>query len=102
MGKVSIGRADLKPGELRCASAGGKKLAVANIGGKYYCVENECTHVGGPLCEGGVDAKKGGIACPWHGSVFGAKDGKVLQGPAIEPVKSYPVSEKNGELFISI
>lgn len=102
MSDVSIGKPDLKPGAMRCVSAGGKVLALANIGGKYYCVENECTHAGGPLCEGSIDEKKVGIACQWHGSVFDAKSGKVLNGPAIEPVKSYKVTEKNGELFVSL
>ncbi len=101
MSIVSIGKADLAQGKLRCVAAGGKKLALANINGKYYCLENECTHAGGPMCEGDMDGK-GGITCPWHGSVFSVKDGKVMQGPAIEPLKSYKVIEKNGELFASI
>lgn len=101
MSEVSIGKPDLKPGQLRCVSAGGKKLVLANLAGKYCCLDNECTHTGGPLCEGSIDGK-GGITCPWHGSAFNAKSGKVLQGPAIEPVKSYKVTEKNGELFVSL
>jgi len=101
MAEVSIGKADLAPGKLRCISAGGKKLTLANIGGKYHCLQNECTHAGGPMCEGSID-EKDGIVCPWHKSVFGAKDGKVLHGPAIDPLKTYKVSEKKGELYISI
>jgi len=101
MTEVPIGKADMKAGELRCVSAGGKKLTLANVGGKYYCVDNECTHAGGPLCEGKIDGK-GSITCPWHGSMFDVKDGKVLQGPAMEMVKSYKVAVKNGELFVSL
>jgi len=101
MGEASIGKADLPPGKLRCASAGGKKLTLANVGGKYYCLQNECTHAGGPLCEGSI-GKDGGIVCPWHKSIFGAKDGHVLHGPAIDSAKTYKVTEKKGELFVSL
>ena len=101
MVEISIGKADLKPGTLRCVSVGGKKLTLANINGKYYCLQNECTHAGGPMCEGSLD-KKDGIVCPWHKSIFGAKDGKVLRGPAIDPLKTYKVAEKNGEFYIDM
>ena len=100
--EISIGKADLKPGERRCVDAGGKKLALANINGKYCCIDNLCTHAGGPLCEGGLDKTGFGLVCPWHGSIFDMRNGKVIHGPAIEPVKFYALKEKGGELFIRL
>ncbi len=101
MGEISIGKADLKPGELRCFEANGLKLAVANVSGKYYCSNSTCTHEGGPLCEGSID-EKGALTCPWHGSVFDIRTGKVQNGPAVDAVKVYKVTVRKGELFISV
>jgi nitrite reductase/ring-hydroxylating ferredoxin subunit len=103
MAEVSIGKADLKPGGHRCIAVSGASLAVANVKGKYYCIDSVCTHAGGPLCEGEVGGKDGfSVTCPWHGSVFDYRSGKVLAGLAIDLVKSRRVKEKNGELFIEM
>jgi nitrite reductase/ring-hydroxylating ferredoxin subunit len=103
MAGISIGKTDLKLGERKCLEVKGKKLALANIKGKYYCIDSTCPHAGGPLCEGKIGEKsESSVTCPWHGSVFDLKNGKVLNGPAIDGVKSYPVKVKSGELFIEI
>lgn len=103
MAEVSIGRADLKPGESRCVTANGKALSLANINGKYYCIDNACTHAEGPMCEGEIGVMdEYSVTCPWHGSVFDYRDGKVLNGPAREPLKSHKVSERGGELFVDL
>jgi 3-phenylpropionate/trans-cinnamate dioxygenase ferredoxin component len=102
MAEASIGKINLKSGEHRCVSAGGKKLSVCNIDGKLYCMDNDCTHEGGPLCEGDIDVKKGCVTCPWHGSVFDCKSGKAITGPATDPVKTYRINVKDGELFVQL
>jgi len=103
MAEVSLGKADLKDGEHRCAVAKGRKLALANIGGNFFCIDSACTHAGGPVCEGKIGEKSpSSVTCPWHGSIFDYKNGKVLKGPALDPLKSYKVKVKNGELFIDI
>lgn len=97
---VSIEKPDLKPGAQRCVTIKNKKFSLVNIEGRYYCIDNVCTHAGGPLCEGKID--KFTVVCPWHGSAFDCRDGKVTTGPATEPIKTYSVKEKNGKLFIDI
>ncbi|MBI2041148.1 MAG: Rieske 2Fe-2S domain-containing protein [DPANN group archaeon] len=91
MAEINIGKADLKPGQKRLASANGKKLLVANVAGKYYCMDGLCTHVGGPLWDGMLD--KNIITCPWH---------KCLRSPPKQDEKSYNVKQKGNELFIEI
>ncbi len=103
MAEVSIGKADLKPGASKLVTVGGKQLSVANINGKYYCIDNLCTHAGGPMNEGEIGLMDDySVTCPWHGSVFDYRDGKVLNGPAREPLRSHKVKEKGGELFIDL
>ncbi len=100
MADVSIGKADLKPGQKRLATAGGKKLLVTNIDGKYYCMGGLCTHVGGPLWDGVLE--KNIITCPWHGGQFDVTTGKCLRSPPKQDETSYKVEQKGNELFIEI
>ena len=81
--------ADLAPGEMRCVEASGKKIALFNLNGSFYAIDNTCTHRGGPLCEGRVSGEE--VTCPWHGAVYNLKTGAVLSGPAPRGVASYAV-----------
>ena len=57
---------DLEGGRL--VEAGGQKIAIFNLGGHYYVIENTCPYRGGPLAEGMVAGDE--VICPWHGSRF--------------------------------
>jgi len=52
---------ELKPGDAKLVEAHGKEIALFNSEGEYYAIDNECTHVGGPLCEGELEQKTGGV-----------------------------------------
>ena len=73
---------DLEGGKL--VEAGGHRIAVFNVGGSYYAIENTCPHRGGPLAEGMVVGEE--VICPWHGSRFNVKTGSVLTPPARQGV----------------
>ncbi|VVB57166.1 3-phenylpropionate/cinnamic acid dioxygenase ferredoxin subunit [uncultured archaeon] len=99
--ELCLGKADLRDGGTRCLSAGGKNFSLVRLGGKYYCVDNACTHMGGPLCKGRTGELNGyTITCPWHQSVFDLRDGQVLRGPAQESLRRYDVSVRNGKLYV--
>ena len=68
--------ADLAPGEARCVEVGGKKIALFNLEGNFYAIDDTCTHRGGPLSEGEVASEE--VTCPWHGAVYNIKTGAVL------------------------
>ena len=57
---------DIEAGKL--AQAGGQSIAIFNLGGTYYAIENTCPHRGGPLAEGMLAGEE--VICPWHGSRF--------------------------------
>ena len=78
---------DLEVGKL--VEAAGKRIAIFNLGGKYYAIEDTCPHRGGPLSEGMLAEDE--VICPWHGSRFKVKTGVVLTPPAQRNVKSFPV-----------
>src|SRR6266576_3100543 len=56
---------DVPPGTGKCVEAGGKQIALFNVGGAFHAIDNTCLHRGGPLGEGELDGMI--VTCPWHG-----------------------------------
>lgn len=65
-------------------------------GGKVVAFGPQCTHLG---CAYHWDAARNEFVCPCHSSVF-AVDGRVLAGPAPQPLDRYPVKLENGKLLV--
>src|SRR5258708_36943883 len=76
-------------GEGKVVEAGGKRIAIFNIDGTFYAIDDTCTHRGGPLSEGMVSGTKG--ARPWHCAVFGLPNRSVLGAPAPRGVARHAV-----------
>src|SRR5438132_12038123 len=55
---------EISPGEGRVVETGGRALAVFNVEGTYYAIDNSCSHRGGPLGEGDLEGTV--VVCPWH------------------------------------
>ena len=91
---------EINSGEAKMVEVEGREIAIFNCGGEYYALANECTHVGGPLCEGDIDSDK--VTCPWHGAEFNIKTGEVLAPPAEQNVKCYKVFVEDDVLKIEI
>lgn len=83
-----------------CVSAKGIALALYNVKGKIYCIENKCAHIGGPLCQGNVDGYI--VTCPWHGSKYDIRDGSLKGGPALKGVKSHKVKIDGEDILVDI
>lgn len=82
-------------------SVDGKELALANSEGSFFALDNSCTHACGPL--GDTRLKPGcRVECPWHNSVFDARTGEVISGPARKAVKTYPTRVVDGVVFVRI
>ncbi|MBI5961232.1 MAG: non-heme iron oxygenase ferredoxin subunit [Chloroflexi bacterium] len=80
---------DIGPGERDIFEVEDLYIAVFNVGGIYYAIEDICTHDDGPLVEGDLDGFE--IECPRHGARFDVRSGAVRQMPAVVPVKWFPV-----------
>jgi len=80
---------ELKPGERMVAEVGRHWVAIFNVDGTYYAIEDVCTHDDGPLAEGDLNGCI--ISCPRHGATFDLRTGKVLTPPALVDVQSYDV-----------
>ena len=87
---IEIARTDeIAPGEAKMVEVEGRKIALFNLEGSYWAIDDTCPHRGGPLSEGEVKGEE--VICPWHGSEFNIKTGEVLRPPARGGVKSYKV-----------
>ena len=85
---------ELAPGTWRTIDVDGTDVAVFNLDGAYYAIEDVCTHDGGVLTGGEVDGDV--IACPRHGARFSIRTGEVLAPPAYEDVPTFPVRVEAG------
>ncbi len=92
--------ATIRPGMGRVVQARGKTLALFNLGGTFFAIDNACTHVGGPLGEGQVNGDV--VTCPWHGSRFEIKTGKVVGPPATRNVGTYPTRVQDGAVYVDV
>jgi nitrite reductase/ring-hydroxylating ferredoxin subunit len=86
--------------ELAAFEVSGTRIAIASVGEAFYAFGDTCTHRGCSLAEGDLDATI--VTCPCHGSQFDVTTGEVLRGPAVEPVRSYPVRVESGVLRVDL
>ena len=76
------------------------EFAVARLNGKAYATSNYCTHLDCLLSSGKL--VDDGIGCSCHGSAFDLETGEPICPPATEPIKTYPVEERDGEIFVGV
>jgi len=89
---------ELPPGKSACVVFAGEKVALFNVRGTVYAIEDTCTHRGGPLSEGSVDGTA--VVCPWHGGRFDLATGKAAGMPAVRAVKRFPVSVQGNDILL--
>ena len=89
---------ELPPGGKKLFEIDGRAIAVFNVEGSYYAIDDVCTHDGGPLAEG--DLRGCEIECPRHGARFDVRTGKALSFPAFEPVASHVVEIREDGVFV--
>lgn len=76
------------------------EIAVFNVDGELFAIRDVCTHDEARLSEGELDGET--IICPLHGACFSVKSGEALSLPATEPVETYPVIVKQGEVYVEV
>lgn len=87
---VTVAKVDeIPPGSVKRVIVGGQAIAVFNVDGEFYALEDRCSHEEALLSEGEVDEDV--VECPKHGARFNIRTGKNLTLPAVYPVKTYPV-----------
>jgi 3-phenylpropionate/trans-cinnamate dioxygenase ferredoxin subunit len=90
----------LPPGERKIVSTDIAEIAVFNLDGEYYAIEDICTHDGGELASGRCEGDQ--IICPRHGARFCIRDGRALTPPAYEDIETFPVRIHEGSIQIEV
>jgi 3-phenylpropionate/trans-cinnamate dioxygenase ferredoxin subunit len=89
---------DFPPGAWRVVEVEGAAIAVFNVAGGYYAIEDVCTHDYGSLTGGDVCGTE--VVCPRHGARFDIRTGSALSPPAYEPVATFPLRVSDGVLQV--
>lgn len=89
--------AEIPPGTIREFQVDGRAIALANVGGRFYAINNTCLHRGGPIGQGPLQGNV--VTCPWHGWQYDVTTGKVNQNPAVG-VDCYPVEVRGEDIFV--
>ena len=76
----------------------GLTLAVFNLGGRFYVIDDHCTHGPGSLSEGYVDGDE--IECNFHNGRFHIPTGAVAGPPCMAPVRSYAAEVIDGSVYV--
>ena len=88
---------DIPAGSIKEVQVGGQAVALANVGGAFFAINNTCLHRGGPLGQGVMDGNV--VTCPWHGWQYDVTTGKISQNPAVG-VDCYRVEVRGEDIFV--
>jgi len=98
---VSIAKvAETPPGTISVHEVGGVRIALCNVNGRFYAIDDVCTHDGASLDQGELQGQL--VECPRHGAKFDVTDGRAVVLPAVRPVKTYAVQVDGDDVKISI
>jgi nitrite reductase/ring-hydroxylating ferredoxin subunit len=89
---------EVDEGTAKKVEAGGLVLAVFNLNGAYYVLDDVCSHGPGSLSEGYIQGEM--IECDFHNGGFNIKTGEVMEPPCLIPQKTYPVTVKGDTVTI--
>jgi nitrite reductase (NADH) small subunit len=99
MATVQVNQSDVSPGQSKVVDVDGKPIALFNVDGTFYAIDNTCQHSGGPLGEGALDGAI--VTCPWHGWEYDVTNG-VCQLDETVRVSAYPVRVEGEQVLIEV
>ncbi len=90
---------EIPPGDSKLVEIGFTGIALFNLDGEIYAIEDMCTHDGGPLVEGTV-GNGCEVKCPRHGARFDIRTGAALSFPAFEPTRTFAVRIEGNQVWV--
>lgn len=90
----------IAPGDYAQAEVDDLLIAVFNVSGEFYAIEDICTHDGGELTGGSLDNDV--VICPRHGARFCLRTGAALSPPAYEPTRAFPTRIQDGIVEVDV
>jgi len=100
---TKIKKAEVNEGKAKSYIVGDTKIVVCNIGGKYFAVEDVCSHDDGELVSGECELIEScQIECPRHGARFDVTTGEAKKMPAAAPIETYKIKVVGDELEVEV
>lgn len=90
---------EVEPGNMRMVKIGRKRIALINVEGEFFAIDDTCTHEEASLSEG--DLYGDIVECPLHGACFNVRTGEVEAFPAVVPVETYQVRVVDDEVQVA-
>ncbi|MEX2245068.1 MAG: non-heme iron oxygenase ferredoxin subunit [Dehalococcoidia bacterium] len=101
MAAVTVAKAsETPPGTISVHEVDGRRIALCNVDGSFYAIDDVCTHDGGSLDQGELEGKL--VECPRHGARFDVTTGRAVVLPAVQPVKTYPVEVEGDDVRVVV
>jgi 3-phenylpropionate/trans-cinnamate dioxygenase ferredoxin component len=98
---VKVAKTDeINSGQARLIEVKDKQIAVFNINGEFFAIDNTCNHEEASLAEGEISGHE--VTCPLHGAKFDVRTGEVLGPPAYDDVGSYTVRVVGNDIEIDV
>ncbi len=91
---------ELAPGKMKRIDAHGRRVLLANVGGRFYAADDTCTHEDASLSTGSLQGAC--VKCPLHGSRFDLSTGQVLDDPAEASLRTYPVRLEGERVLVGL
>jgi NAD(P)H-dependent nitrite reductase small subunit len=92
---------DLPAGRSIVVQVNDRQIALFNVNGEFFALDNICAHRGGPLGEGFIDNNNLTIQCPWHGWTYRLANGVSLIDSMIK-VEKFDVKIEGDEIQVSL
>ena len=89
---------ELGDGQMMLVHIDGERIVIGRCEEGVFAFSDHCTHRGGPLSDGALVSCT--VQCPWHGSQFDLRTGRVVAGPAKEKIGVYRTEIRGGEVYI--
>lgn len=93
------GAADVPPGTGAVVHADGRAIALFNVDGSFYAIDNTCLHRGGPVGEGDLEGVI--VTCPWHGFQYDVTTGRNVFDPDVG-LESFPIRITEGDVYVGV
>ena len=90
---------ELEVGSCKTVVVNGKAIALFNVDGQVFALDNACLHQGGPLGEGMLEGEV--VTCPWHFWEFNVRTGEKVGSPSLQ-VSAYAVQVEGDDIKVAV
>lgn len=90
---------EINEGEGKVVNVNGREIALFNVEGTFYAIDNACRHKGGPLGEGMLDGSI--VTCPWHHWTYNVRTGVSPVNPQVK-VDTYEIKVEGDEVKVKV